>query len=564
MMKLASSILWFLWGATAFASLDCPLQGNVVLTDGFSLSQVMNTEEQTVTVQLTYQGQGWIGMGFGTGMLNTVAVIGFPDENPALYTLGGYDRASVTELDDQSALRDRDFTQTETESILTFTLSLTENVGINLMAGEETSIIAAFGMSNTLDYHSFRTVQRVTFTECAGGMPTDSMATPAPVAGEDSMPSVESPVEAPVAAPVSSPVASDSAPAEGVISIGNGATLFTEANEEQGTIFFEIVYEGQGWIGFGVSPGQTMAGSEVIIGVPGSAVGPTNPGKYVLSSQSLAGVTLLPSEQQTLIDATIEQNETHTVLRYSKLMEEDGEFSLSADEPNPFVFATGISNALGNHNQRFTFSASVGGSASGFSSEPRRELWAAHGALMTIAWGILVPLAISCSLLRDLIPGPEGLWFRLHQFLNSLAITFTIVGFAIAVYAINDQSEGEPEHFDDSPKHKLIGLIIFILAVVQGLIAAFRPHLPKADKNEENVEQPKEKSTLRFIWEIKHRVVGFTLLGLSWYNVDSGLKLFADLFQEDDMGIVFWVVVGVISGLAILLFAFTKLRKSGD
>jgi hypothetical protein len=560
MMKLASNILLFFFGATALASLDCSLQGDVVLTDGFSLSQVVNREEQTVTVQLTYQGQGWIGMGFGTGMLNTVAVIGFPDENPALYLLGGTDKASVTELDDQSALRDRDFTQTETESILTFTLSLVENVEINLMAGEETSIIAAFGMSNTLDYHSFRTAQRVTFTECAGAVPTDSMTTPAPVAGEDAMPTVDNPV----AAPVSAPVASRPSPAEGVISIGNGATLFTEANEEQGTIFFEIMYEGQGWIGFGVSPGQTMAGSEVIIGVPGSAVGPNNPGKYTLSSQSLSGVILLPSEQQTLIDATIEQNETHTVLRYSKLMEEDGEFSLSADEPNPFVFATGISNALGNHNQRFTFSASVGGSASGFSSEPRRELWAAHGAMMTIAWGILVPLAISCSLLRDLIPGPEGLWFKLHQFLNSLAITFTIVGFAIAVYAINDQSEGEPEHFDDSPKHKLIGLIIFILAIVQGLFAAFRPHLPKADKNEENPEHPAEKSTLRFLWESKHRVVGFTLLGLSWYNVDSGLQLFADLFQEDDLGVVFWVVVGVISCVSILLFAFTKLRKSSD
>lgn len=549
-MKIKTNLLLlFSCATTAVAQLDCSFQEDITLTDGFSLRQVINQEEQSVTVQLTYQGQGWIGMGFGTAMVGSVAVIGVAEEPPALYSLGSYSLEGVTKLENQAALIDSDFTQTDSESVLTFTRSLTENGETLLTAGEETSIIVAYGMTNTLDYHEYRGTHMVTFTECVG-----PDTTPA-----ETVTNAPDPMPTPV--PTASPAATD-----GRVSIGNGVTMYSEANVDEGTVFFEIVYEGQGWIGFGTSPGQSMIGSEVVIGVPDSEAGPTNPGKYALSERSLNGVNLLPNEQQTLIDAIIEQNETHTVLRFTKLMEEDGEHSISATEPNPFTFATGINNVLGNHNQRATFMASVGGGASGFSSEPRRRLWAAHGAMMAISWGILVPLAISFSLLRDLIPGPEGLWFKFHFFLNSLAIIFTTIGFAIAVYAINDQSEGDPGHFQGPPKHRLVGLIVFLLVIIQALIAAFRPHPPQSanNKDEENAEQPKEKSTLRFIWEIKHRLVGFTLLGLSWYNVDSGLHLFADLFQEDQLATVFWGVVGSISCLAILLFAYAKLGKGSD
>jgi hypothetical protein len=36
------------------------------------------------------------------------------------------------------------------------------------------------------------------------------------------------------------------------------------------------------------------------------------------------------------------------------------------------------------------------------------------------------------------------------------------------------------------------------------------------------------KSTTRLIWEYKHHIMGFSLLGLSWYNCDAGLELHAE------------------------------------
>lgn len=219
-------------------------------------------------------------------------------------------------------------------------------------------------------------------------------------------------------------------------------------------------------------------------------------------------------------------------------------------------------------------------------SSPDRNLWTAHGATAATAWGILVPLAIGSSLIRKLLEAiglPKGSWFQLHRGLNALAAILTIISFSIAVYTMS--KEGYEEHFSIN-SHHTVGLIIFILTLLQALNGVFRPHLPpdreeasttaNAKSNddttveeaaqqqqrdhdnlqtEESTNIVANKSTLRIIWEFGHRILGVGLLAMSWWQVQSGLGLFVVRFQDaNNLSSVFFEVAGGICAVIFILF----------
>lgn len=150
-------------------------------------------------------------------------------------------------------------------------------------------------------------------------------------------------------APTKAPTTNDCV--EGIAQQLSPTVLFQGVvNADQTAVTVKVVSEGQGWIGFGLAgPNGGMVGSHVVIGFPEEANSVTNPGKYVLSGKSNAGVQLLPNELQTLQEASIEQNATHTTLSFTKLLEEDNEPSFSADGSNAVVWAAASSNLLGYH-----------------------------------------------------------------------------------------------------------------------------------------------------------------------------------------------------------------------
>jgi hypothetical protein len=397
-----------------------------------------------------------------------------------------------------------------------------------------------------------------------------------------------------------------------------GLTMSHVMNPIDDTLTVELVYEGEGWLGFGFSSNGRMIGSSAVIGLPDKPLGPTNPGKYSLGGQSVGAVQLVPDEEQTLTNTSITQNATHTTMKFTKRLVEDGELTINAYGENTFIYATGIVNALSPHSQdgAFTMKLKPCGFVDGTgTSDPNgglnfvdsvrstRKLWMWHGVLMAISWSILVPLAIGSSLLRGTLRLPPGVWLTIHMSLNMFAIMCMVVSFGIAVYATNVNSvDGEdPKHFVDT-KHKTIGLVIFLLAFVQAIIGMLRPHGPKTPTTPvevpENVEgapgmtaemamaSPDElkktqhsnedsddevaksgskessKSIARRIWEFKHRAMGLTLLGLSWYNCDAGLELFAERYgQEQDLSGAFWGVTGGLAGLIFILYTAQIARR---
>jgi hypothetical protein len=216
-----------------------------------------------------------------------------------------------------------------------------------------------------------------------------------------------------------------------------------------------------------------------------------------------------------------------------------------------------------------------------------RRLWLIHGLCAATAWAILVPLAVASSLLRRLLETYLHVaWFPIHRFCNGTAIVLTVVAIAVAVVAYSYDEDGDP-HFVDEPHH-LVGLLIGIGSILQGLNGFLRPHLPHPpppaavtlaavseesssseineapDHHNDDAPLPTKKSLVRISWEYLHRVLGMTLLAASWWQIQSGLYLFADEFYEDDGTTttrprdyrpVFFGVVGGIAGTVLLLYA---------
>ena len=274
-------------------------------------------------------------------------------------------------------------------------------------------------------------------------------------------------------------------------------TLYAIVNPVDQLLTAELVYKGQGWLSLAFTQGgfTQMLGAEAVIGVPAmSQVSATNPGKYDLRSKDPSGVVLMDASHQTLTNAKIMQNSTHAVLTFTKPLVESGEYDLSATDANTVLWAVGGSNELLFHIRRgditlkfhqCTVTSDTGvvmGTDSGAGvvsvSDDNHSMWVAHGMCAAIAWAILVPLAVGASIIRSLLEFmglPKGMWFQIHRGLNMIAAILTICSFSIAVYLFNE--EPGAVNFTELTHHTL-GLIIFILTLLQAISGICRPHLP--------------------------------------------------------------------------------------
>jgi len=114
------------------------------------------------------------------------------------------------------------------------------------------------------------------------------------------------------------------------------------------TISMELTYEGDAWVGIGFSTDGSMVGSEAVLG---SSSVPVQ--KYNLAGKANSLVTPMPETQQTLTDTSVEVKDGQTIMKFTKIMKEDGEIEISPTD-NMFIWAYGSSPALGYHAWRGT------------------------------------------------------------------------------------------------------------------------------------------------------------------------------------------------------------------
>lgn len=114
----------------------------------------------------------------------------------------------------------------------------------------------------------------------------------------------------------------------------------TDTSKSTLTMQYEVAT--QAWLSFGIAKVDGMMdGAEAVIGLPGN----NTVLKYDLYTY---GVTPMPAEKQTLMNASIVQDEVSTILTYTKYLEEEGELPIIPGMVMT-LGATGMGNELGYH-----------------------------------------------------------------------------------------------------------------------------------------------------------------------------------------------------------------------
>jgi hypothetical protein len=158
------------------------------------------------------------------------------------------------------------------------------------------------------------------------------------------------------------------------------------------------------------------------------------------------------------------------------------------------------------------------------------------------------------------------------MFSNGTAFLLMTAAFGVAVYNTN---QAQDEHFKGL--HRAMGLAIYLVCFFQLIAGMLRPQLPKQagspekaestdeeDPQENKVSAPRlpQKSLPRKIFEVGHRIVGLTVLGLAWYNCYTGIEEMVEYYGESyDKSAVLWGVVGGISGAIMLLYVYKMFMR---
>ena len=169
-----------------------------------------------------------------------------------------------------------------------------------------------------------------------------------------------------------------------------------------------------------------------------------------------------------------------------------------------------------------------------------------HGTLMFVAWSFLCPVSIMSAAFKYLYNGKsKDKWFKIHRYVNGAVLVLTLCSFGIAIYFTED---GGMPHFADT--HQQIGLAVTVLCVFQPLNALIRPP---------STQRGQKKETNRLIWEIVHKLSGYTAWILSQVAISAGVWMLSgdDLAQY---GVLGWT--GLIILVYVILWAI-KCRKFG-
>jgi len=349
------------------------------------------------------------------------------------------------------------------------------------------------------------------------------------------------------------------------------------------------------WVSIGLNPDGTgrMIGASAVVGLPQS----NDVVLYDMSSYALAGVVPVPPAQQTLIAPSIVQSEdessttTTTILTFTKILNETfvGDPDSGGVVPGvvpwdidlagsrtTLLGAYGYDNMFFMHQGRESFVIDVSAAAAAATATEvdvelvdtrKKFLWQLHGWCAVLAWGVLAPLAIGAALLRSWFPvQPVGVWYTVHTSLNYAVIVLTLLSFLFAVVAIQQEAPptGPTYHFAPQFPHRCIGFVVFVLVLGQGLNGHFRPAAAPPPPPSKAGPPSTTKARIRTVWELSHRSLGMVLLGLSWYQIDSGIHLYQSFFLANqkegsiNLSALFWGITGTLSGLILLCYGIIR------
>ncbi|KAG7342928.1 hypothetical protein IV203_020873 [Nitzschia inconspicua] len=126
-----------------------------------------------------------------------------------------------------------------------------------------------------------------------------------------------------------------------------------------------------------------------------------------------------------------------------------------------------------------------------------KTYWLVHGITLGLAWGVMAPLAVGAGLYRNHLLAKNKhnkrnqaskllLWSRLYICWSLSVVLLTLVGYLVALLAARERPEDIHDDGSNSTsissmegRHALVGMVILILLLVQGLCEYFRRCFPQ-------------------------------------------------------------------------------------
>jgi hypothetical protein len=321
---------------------------------------------------------------------------------------------------------------------------------------------------------------------------------------------------------------------------------------------------GDAWFGIAFNDAPSMVGGDAITVEPGLPAG-TRVRHYLLHSRSSSGLQRIQDgvafleSQATVNTSALVGGKRTTVARFARSLAGAYYGGKDVDPAGKvvIVFAHGApgETLLGPH-ARSTAGAATVDLPTGAVARlglALRPLVIAHAVLMTVAWGVLAPLAILIARYskgKAPTTGPAAWWFVNHWRLQVAACCLFVAAFVMGVVATPAGG-----HF--ASFHQIAGLIVVVLGLLQ-------PALGNKFVRPAKAADGAPASMARRVWEAQHMGCGYVALLLSVAVVFTGIRR-ADAGGPTGTGalagtIVFAIWVGVVGVAALVL----EMRTHGD
>jgi len=297
------------------------------------------------------------------------------------------------------------------------------------------------------------------------------------------------------------------------------------------------------WFAVGVnSGGLSMPGSDVIAWEFGRSTGTDAAGlaagvnQYAVSGRSNADVRLIPSATSTMSNVAVSVSSGTVTVSWTRTLAAGsyaGAVAIPATGTVTLVYAMGSDGqgTIARHDPRAVGGGSVNFATGAYAAAalPVSAIRVAHGAIMTMAWGVLIPTGIFLARFTKHVhptTGPAAFWFHRHWIVQCVGAALSLLGFALAVAMVPSGS-----HF--TTPHHVLGLVVVLLGVIQPLNAKLRPHKPPAGE---------PVPLKRTAWEWLHRGLGYVAAVLTIPTLFLGLA--AALAHPGIVGVMAaWVAV---------------------
>lgn len=256
----------------------------------------------------------------------------------------------------------------------------------------------------------------------------------------------------------------------------------------------------------------------------------------------------IPTSSQEVVDGVV----TCTFQRVSSVVKTvSGGASKTFDLPSTnfyIIWAFGDANANGfvtYHQSNRGSSAAPVNFTSGAAIKPGNntntiDMVKAHACLMVLAWVCFAGIGVIVArhfkpLWHESTINSQKVWFQIHRLLMVSAVVFTVIGIILIFVAREGFSES-------AGSHAITGLVTLGLAVLNPILALFRPH-PDAPR--------------RIYFNYSHWFVGSAARIMGIVTVFLGVDLaMLDLPEWDTWVLVGYVVFDIIIGIILEVLSY--------